>query len=227
MTARLVCISRTMAAHGEAIGNLVAQRLDFRYVDEQVIQRAAHLAQVDPKLVAAVEQRQPLLRRVLDKLAAARGLVGPAALALGVPVSGAAFDDPHAHRGSADDLRILIQAAIHEIAEQGRAVILAHAASMALAERRDVVRVLITASEATRAERLAATRGLAAEAAAAEIAASDRNRRDYFQRFYDVAEERPTHYDLVINTDVLAPDHAADAIACIVRARAATTQASS
>jgi cytidylate kinase len=215
-----------MAAHGEAIGNLVAQRLDFRYVDEQVIQRAAHLAQVDPKLVAAVEQRQPLLRRVLDKLTAARGLVGPAAIALGVPVSGA-FDDPHAHRGSADDLRILIQAAIHEIADQGRAVILAHAASMALAERRDVVRVLITASDATRAERLAATNGLAAEAAAAEIAASDRNRRDYFQRFYDVAEELPTHYDLVINTDVLAPDHAADAIACIVRARAATTQTSS
>jgi cytidylate kinase len=226
MTARLVCISRTMAAHGEAIGNLVAQRLDFRYVDEQVIQRAAHLAQVDPKLVAAVEQRQPLLRRVLDKLTAARGLVGPAAIALGVPVSGA-FDDPHAHRGSADDLRILIQAAIHEIADQGRAVILAHAASMALAERRDVVRVLITASDATRAERLAATNGLAAEAAAAEIAASDRNRRDYFQRFYDVAEELPTHYDLVINTDVPAPDHAADAIACIVRARAATTQTSS
>ena len=218
MTARVVCISRTTAAHGEEIGNLVAERLEFRYVDEQVIQRAAHLARVDPKLVAAVEQRQPLLQRVLDKLTAARGLVGPAALTLGVPAAGA-FDDPHGHRASADDLRLLIQAAIHEIADQGRAVILAHAASMALAKRRDVVRVLITASDATRAERLAATHGLAADAAAAEIAASDRHRRDYFQRFYDVAEELPTHYDLVINTDVLTPEHAADAIACVVRAR--------
>ena len=226
MSARIVCISRTTAAHGETIGNLVAERLEFRYVDEQVIQRAAHLARVDPKLVAAVEQRQPLLRRVLDKLAAARDLVGPAAVALGVPVSGAA-DDAHGRRASAEDLRILIQAAIHEIADQGRAVILAHAASMALAVRRDVVRVLVTASDATRAERLAATHGLSADAAAAEIAASDRHRQEYFQRFYDIAQELPTHYDLVINTDVLAPAHAADAIACVVRARAAASQTSS
>lgn len=226
MTARIVCISRARAALGEEIGGLVAQRLDFRYVDEQVIQRAAQLAQVDPKLVAAVEQRQPLLRRVLDKLAAARDLVGPAAVAFGVPMSGA-FDDPHGHRASADDLRLLIQAAIHEIAEQGRAVILAHAASMALAKRTDVVRVLVTASAATRAGRLAATNGLAADAAAAEIAASDRNRRDYFQRFYAVPEELPTHYDLVVNTDVLAPGHAAEAIASVVRARAAPAQTSS
>ena len=217
MSARVVCISRTTAALGEEIGDLVAQRLAFRYVDEQVIQRAAQLAQVDPKLVAAVEKRQPLLRGLLDKLAAARDLVGPATAVLGLPAS-SVLGDPYGHRANPEDLRLLIQAAIHEIADQGGAVIVAHAASIALAKRSDVVRVLVTASDATRIERLAAGRGIAADAAAAEIATSDRNRRDYFQRFYDLDEELPTHYDLVVNTDVLAARRAADVIvACAVR----------
>ncbi len=41
MDVRVVCISRTMAAGGETVGELVAQRLGFRYVDEQIITLAA------------------------------------------------------------------------------------------------------------------------------------------------------------------------------------------
>ena len=169
--------------------------------------------------MVAVEQRQPLLRRVLDKLTAARGLVGPAALTPVLPRR-----VPSTIRTVTVPPRTICVSSSRRRSTRSptrvRAVILAHAASMALAKRRDVVRVLVTASDATRAERLAATHGLAADAAAAEIAASDRHRRDYFQRFYDVAEELPTHYDLVINTDVLTPEHAADAIACVACARA-------
>jgi hypothetical protein len=38
---------------------------------------------------------------------------------------------------------------------------------------------------------------------------SDAGRRDYLKRFYDVDEELPTHYDLVVNTDVLSAVSAA------------------
>ena len=214
MAVQVVCISRTLGALGEEIGSLVTDRLRFRYVDEQVIERAARLAQVDPKLVAAVEHRQPLLRKLMAKLTAARDLVGPAtaALALGVPLLGSS--EHEGHRATTEDLRTLIQAAIHEIAQEGRAVILAHAASMTLATRTDVVRVLATASVETRIGRLAVARGITAEAAAEAVATSDRSRRDYFRRFHDLAEEQPTHYDLVINTDLLTPERAAEVIVC-------------
>ena len=212
MAAQVVCISLTTGALGEQIGSLVAERLRFRYVDEQVIERAARLAQVDPKLVEAVEHRQPLLRGLMDKLAAARDLVGPATLGLGAPV----FVSPEREgsRAKPEDLRLLIQAAIHELAREGRAVIVAHAASMTLATRTDVVRVLMTASAETRARRLGAAQGITSEAAAAAIATSDRNRRDYFRRFHNIGQEQPTHYDLVINTDVLTPEQAAEVIVC-------------
>jgi cytidylate kinase len=210
MPAQVVCISRADAALGEEIGKLVAERMSFRYVDEEVIQRAAQLAQVDPAVVAKVEARQPLLRALLERIAAAGDLMGPATMAMGVPV----YTPPsyEALRATPDDLRALIQAAIGEIAREGRAVIVAHAASMTLAMRGDVLRVSVTASPETRARRLADARGISATDAAAAITTSDRNRRDYFRRFYKIDEELPTYYDLVINTDVLTPEHGAELI---------------
>lgn len=38
---------------------------------------------------------------------------------------------------------------------------------------------------------------------------SDAGRRDYLKRFYGVAEELPTHYDLVVNTDGMSVEQAA------------------
>jgi hypothetical protein len=209
MAARVVCISRTIAALGEEIGSLVAERLSFRYVDEQVIERAARLAQVDPKLVEAAEHRQSLLRSLFGKLSAARDLIGPATLAVAAP----GFPKRPGYQATPEDLRLLIRAAIDELAREGQAVIVAHGASMTLATRADVVRVLVTASAETRARRLTVSRGLTAKAAGEAVASSDRNRRDYFRRFYELQEE-PTHYDLVVNTDVLTPEHAADVIVC-------------
>ena len=41
---------------------------------------------------------------------------------------------------------------------------------------------------------------------------SDRERADYFRRFYDIDEELPTHYDIVVNTDTLGPEQAVNLI---------------
>jgi cytidylate kinase len=207
----VVCISRTLCAEGEGIGRMVAQRLGYRYVDEEIIAKAAQYAQVDPALVAAAEHRRPLLQRLVAEIPAIWELAGGVALAAGVPANVLA-GGPAAYVATAEDMRILIRAAIEEVAEAGQAVIVAHAASMALAGHTQVLRVLVTASPATRAARLAAEQGLSNAQAAAKVAASDRERRDYFQRFYHIHEELPTHYDLVINTDILPPERAADLI---------------
>ncbi len=211
MSFGVICISRTSSAGGETVGDSVAQRLGFRYVDEQIIERAAQLAQVDPKLVEAAEHKRPLLQRLIDKLATAYDLASPVTLATGVPVD-AFVPSPVGYQAIPEDLRVLIRAAIHEVAKMGQAVIVAHAASMALAGTEGVLRVLVTASPATRAHRLAVAQGLAAAAATAEIAKSDRERCDYFREFYDIKEELPTHYDVIINTDVVTPQQAVQLI---------------
>ena len=218
MAARVVCISRTDAAFGEQIGVLVAERLGFQYVDEQVVAHAARLAQVDPGVVAAVEKRQSLVQSLLDKIGAAGAFVEPTALTVGVPWF-ALSPEQMAPSASPDDLRALIQLAIQQIAKEGKVVIVAHAASMTLASRDDVLRVLITGSSEKRAKRLAEARGIPAAEAVDAIAKGDRNRRDYFRRFHKIDEE-PTHYDLVVSTDVLTPEQAVEVVVCAARAGA-------
>ena len=89
---------------------------------------------------------------------------------------------------------------------------------MALAGVEGVLRVLITASADVRSGRIAAAQNLAERAAADAVARSDRERRQYFQTFYGIKEELPTHYDLTINTDALSPEQAAAVVAAAVQA---------
>ena len=105
----------------------------------------------------------------------------------------------------------MIKEAITETAEQGQVVIVAHAASFALAGREHLLRVLVTASPETRARRLDIT--------AKAVAELDRGRSDYLRRFYGVERELATHYDLVANTDRLSPQQATE---LVVRAATAT-----
>jgi cytidylate kinase len=216
---RVVCISRTTAAGGEDVGQAVAERLGFRYVDEQIIRRAAQQAQVDPGLVAKAEHRQPLLQRLLDKMPRGTDVVGMVSVAT-VPVTAFVASSAAPSKADAADLRAMIQAAIHEVAGAGQAVIVAHAASMALANTEGVLRVLVTASAATRVRRVAELERLIAAEAERRIATSDRERREYFRLFYKLEEELATHYDLVVNTDVLTTAQAVGVVLAAARAPA-------
>ena len=75
-----------------------------------------------------------------------------------------------------------------------------------------VLRVLVTASESTRIERIAADQGLDAKAAEKACEESDKERERYFERIYELNRELPTHYDLVVNTDALTAEQAAHII---------------
>ena len=62
--------------------------------------------------------------------------------------------------------------------------------------------------------------GISVADSTAAVTASDRERRDYLLRFYKIKEELPTHYDLVINTDVLSGEQAVDLILSAVQGHA-------
>jgi cytidylate kinase len=207
----VICISRTAAAGGETIGRQVAEKFDYRYVDEEVLARASEMAKVDPLQMAQAEQRQSLLSRFLEALGSQ-----PVESYLAVPPEAGAYYASGTRPTIAplrEDLRHFIREAIVEIAEKRKVVIVAHAASIALAGREGVLRVLVTASPRTRVQRLWLGGGLLSEGdAESAVKESDRERLDYLKRFYGVREESPTLYDIVLNTDTLRPDQAVAAI---------------
>ncbi|HEY7253786.1 MAG TPA: cytidylate kinase-like family protein [Methylomirabilota bacterium] len=212
MPSRAVTISHTTGAGGEAIGRTVADRLGFRYIDEEIITLAAEKEGVDAELVADTERRKGFLARLFAGLSE-----GP--VDVGVPGSGVvAPDAAMAHRS--EDLRRVIIEAIHDMARRGQVVIASHAASIPLAGRGDVLRALVTAPFDTRAKRVARDGLRGANDPARFVRDSDAGRADYFQRFYGIERELPTHYDLVVNTEVLTPDEATDVIVAAARRRA-------
>ena len=110
-----------------------------------------------------------------------------------------------------DNVRALIRETIDRTAARGNAVIVAHAASHLVEAGDEALRVLVTASPATRAGRLGAAEALDPAKAVKAVNDSDAGRRDYLKRFYDVGEELPT-YDLVVNTDALSVELAAELV---------------
>jgi cytidylate kinase len=216
MKTRVICVSRALAAGGEEVGHALSQRTGFRYADEEIVAAAAEREGIDIELVQDAERRQTLIERLLksfavapasDIMAISPGAVHPAAFLTSEEMTGAGA----AMRGT-EHFRQLIRDVVRDTARQGNVVIVAHAAAMALAGEEGVLRVLVTASPEVRAQRLAAARGIGPDEAAKMIKQSDKSRRDYLKVFYGVSEELPVHYDIVFNTDVLAPEQVVEAV---------------
>jgi cytidylate kinase len=198
MTCRVVCISHATGAGGEEVGRRVAERLGFLYIDDDIVARAAARGGISPAEVADEERRKSLVSRLVDLLAQGSGEIGGSVVVQGL---------------DSEDVRGLIRETIERTAARGNAVIVAHAASRVVEPGDEALRVLVTASPSTRADRLGAAEGLDPAKAARAVKDSDAGRRDYLKRFYEIDEELPTQYDLVVNTDVLSVEQAADLVA--------------
>ena len=201
MAASVICVSRALGAGGEDIARLTSERLSYAYVDEEIIARAAARGEIHPETVADEERRKSLMANLL------------AAMAQGGPGFGAPPVEIVSNEPSSAEVRSFIRDAIEEVAGKGKAVIVAHAASHALGSGSGALRVLITASPETRAARLAEAEVLDRSEAEKALKSSDAARADYLKRFYET-KELPTDYDLVLNTDALSVERAADLIVC-------------
>jgi hypothetical protein len=204
---RIICVSHLTGAEGEAVARGVAERLAFRYLDEEIIETAAEWVDLDPSVVGDVERRKSLMTRITESMRGQSLPTRPDASGQSRSGSAALRQMP-----TDEDLRVLITDAIREAAQEGDIVIASHAASVVLADRKDALRVLVTASQKTRVGRIAGARNLDARQAEKVLAEEDAARADYLKRFHGIELELPIHYDLVVNTDDLTPELGADLI---------------
>jgi Cytidylate kinase-like family len=204
---RVFCVSHLTGAEGEAVARGVAERMGFRYLDEEIIETAAEWVDLHPSVVGEVERRKSLMTRIGESMRGQSISERPDASAQRRSGGAGPREMP-----ADEDLRALIRDVIREAAEGEDIVIASHAASMVLADRGDAFRVLVTASQRTRRDRIAGERNLDPRRAEKVLAEEDAARADYLKRFHGVELELPTHYDLVINTDHLPPERGAHLI---------------
>src|SRR3990172_6078700 len=209
MTSRIISISGWLGGGGEEVGRTVAKELGFRYADEEIIVEAAQQAGVSPETVAQAEHTPGLVTRILESMGR-------------VPIDPEGWSAHAALLAATPGYETLIVRVVQETATAGNVVIVAHGASIPLAGASGLLRVLVTGSPAARAERLVREAGMGKAEARKAIDESDRQRRGYLRRFYNLRQELPTHYDLVVNTDILTPPLAARLVLAAARGQHAT-----
>jgi cytidylate kinase len=200
MACSVVCVSHTTGSGGDEVGKHVAERLDYLYVDEDIVARAAAAGGLEPQDIADEEHRKSYARRLLETLAEGGGDPWVLAATAGMEVV------------RPDDIRALIRETVVQTAARGNVVIVSHAASYALEPGPQMLRVFVSASPGTRTKRVAAAAQIDEAEAGRTIKDSDAGRRDYLRRFYSVDRESPTDYDLVVNTDRLSTEDAAEIV---------------
>jgi cytidylate kinase len=209
----IITVSREMGAGGAEVARRVAEALGWRVVDNELVDRVAARAGLPPEEVAVREERAPGFWERLVRMASR------AAPEL-FPAPAGEVPEPEL-----EDARLVraTEAAVAEIAAEGRAVLVGRAAPAVLSRERDALHVKIVAPRAIRIETVARRLGLSPPDAAAAVDESDASRRRYHQRHYRRDWADASNYHLVLNSAALGLD--ATVAAIVGRAKALWPQA--
>ena len=150
-----------------------------------------------------------LVRRELINQAARRARAPEMALAIIDDLGLLGFKPSTAEHSA---YRQAVAQVMAELVDQGSVVIIGRAGQVVLRGDPRVLHVRLIAPQQVRCERIAAMQAISLEAATAQVQASDRRRKSYCRRYYQIDVENPQHYDLVINTHHCEPQAAAGLI---------------
>jgi Cytidylate kinase-like family len=194
----IVAIGRELGAGGREVGELVARELGAELLDNQIIDLVA--ARIGAP-TAYVQARDENVETFVDRL---------------FRVITSAYPEAYAAEGlpdwSEERMVQLTGTIIQEHATGKPLVVIGRGAPMLLRDRADALRAFVTAPQSARVARLRERTGCTAEDAAREIKKSDQHRLAYMQQYYGVQWRDPSLYDLIVNTEHLGMDVAAQLI---------------
>jgi cytidylate kinase len=206
----VITLSRQLGSHGEDIAIQVAQALDLRLIDAQVISQAAQRAGVPQMALAELEHEKGrgLANRVLAALRAMPSLTptsesGPTAphlSGLTIPFAGLFSPTVPPISASLEGYVQMVGLVIRGLAQEGNVLIVGRGGQILLKAHPAALHVQVVAPLAHRIKTLMSRKGYDQRAAQNRIRASDRARFDYVRRYHDADWLDPTLYHLVVNT---------------------------
>jgi cytidylate kinase len=146
---------------------------------------------------------------------AARDLINQAAMRSGNPEVALAVIDELGLLGicpppqACQAYRQAVRQVMEELLQEGKVIIVGRAGQVILRDHPQVLHVRIIAPQSERTQRIASNQNISIENALAQVQASDRHRRNYLKRHYQVNWDDPNLYDLTVNTAQLSTRAAA------------------
>ena len=206
----IVTISRQLGSGGNKIAAGVAEAMSLRFIDREMINRAAHEAGV-PKIALQemeYEGQRTLVEQVLDILRQMPATPNPpdtaqreAATPLSVHFGGIFSPTLRPMSTAMNDYVRMMGMVIRDLAREGRVIIVGRGSQVLLKDHPAALHVQIIAPFWHRVKRIMEREGLERRAAVSRVRTSDRARADYLRRYHNVHWLDPQLYDLVINTD--------------------------
>jgi len=197
----LITISRQFGAGGSSVADLVATRLGWTIVDNELIDRVAVRAGLSPQEVAAKEESAPGLfdRIVLALAASSQEILTPESAQALKPL-----EEPR--------LVQITEKVVTELAAEGRVVLVGRAATAVLAGEHAAIHARLVAPKPHRIEVVMRRSVLDRKAAEEAIERIDANRARYHREYYKRDWADPAGYHLVLNTEALGYEGAAELI---------------
>lgn len=192
-----VTITREYGAGGSTLARRVAELLDWRLVDNELIEEVAKRAGVSVEAVAEREERAPTF---VERLARALAMATPELLG---PDTIAAPE--------AEEARLVkvTEQVVTDLCAEGDAVFVGRAAVAMLHDRADALHVRLVASPEHRATVIAARLGVSPDEAAKRIREVDADRTRYHRQWYGRDWAEPRNYHMTLHTEWLGLEGAA------------------
>ena len=202
----IITISRQFGAGGSAVARRVAEALDWRLIDNELVDRVAEKAGLPPEEVARRDERAPgFLERLVRVLTRVPEL----------------FPKPAEKAPEPEEARLvrLTESVVAELAAEGRVVLVGRAGPAVLRGKHDALHVKIVAPLAERLRTAAERLGVAPEDAEKVLQETDANRARYLKQHYGRDWNDSTNYDLVLNSGTLGLQGTTDVIVALALGR--------
>jgi cytidylate kinase len=232
----VVTIARQLGAGGEQVARLVASRLGARLLDEDLLVLASEQTGIPVEHFQRLDERgrsmwrspgdlfrlvplPPINPDLPDVYGDRYPPTGPVR-ARGEGLQSPAFWAAEAYAAA-------LSRTIQSLAVAGEsAVVVGRGGNEALAGVPESLNVLIVAAESMRVRRVAAEARVDVYEALDRVRESDRGRRAFGRQFYGADWLDPLRYDMVVRTDEVPFDQAADVITAAARALTSSVIAS-
>ena len=213
----VITISRQYGSDGRSVGRRAAELLGYHYIDKELIQRVAALADVPPDTIEHLDENpeHPLARALRRLLIPAHGYSPWDAMEFGwASYASLGYDDEEPASTAVPDedsfvsmsRRVLLQLASEED------LVLIGRGGLALSFPRPSMHIRIVASDDYRLRTLMQRDGLSQNEVTSQMRKVDKQRRRFLKRHYHVDGNSPEGYHLVLNTARLGVDGAAEVI---------------
>ena len=203
----LITVSRQYGAGGSRIAGLVADRLAWTLVDNDLIDRVAARAGLSREEVADRDERAPgFVERMVRALAASSAEI----LTPGTAEALKPMDEPQ--------LVEVTERVVREIGAQGKVVFVGRAAVAVLARQPEALHVQVVAPKEVRLQEAMTRLSVDAKEAERVMRETEASRDRFHREYYGRERGDPAGYHIVVNSAALGYEGAAEVI--VQRARA-------